>query len=204
MSSRHENRSTDPAPEGSTSTTRTAETSFRKERVLATPRIFKPNDDPVAWLAHFETIARGNHWVGAAKLDALGVYLGGTAQSWYEAQHQKWRTFEEFKLAFTDRYHTPMLMAQACEEARSYRQSDDQTVEEVIVDMDRIFSAAKIVDDLAKKTFLSAALKPEIRTFVLRGEAETYEEMCELASKEGQVLATVEAQERYHPLAGLS
>ncbi|KAF9307915.1 hypothetical protein BGZ91_008107, partial [Linnemannia elongata] len=43
-----------------------------RERILTTPRAFRPDDDPIAWLAHFEAIAYGNHWVNQGKLKAVG------------------------------------------------------------------------------------------------------------------------------------
>ncbi|KAF9580064.1 hypothetical protein BGW38_003436, partial [Lunasporangiospora selenospora] len=56
----------------------------------------------------------------------------------FEAHYCKWLTFDTFKEHFITRYHTHVIMAKAGVEARSYRQRTDQTVEEVVVDMNHI------------------------------------------------------------------
>ncbi|KAF9565619.1 hypothetical protein EC968_004051 [Mortierella alpina] len=75
----------------SASTTRApAEThrpSYPRERAIARPSRFHPKDDPLDFLLQFERIARGNNWLDKAKLDTLGVYLEGSAQTWYEDNH---------------------------------------------------------------------------------------------------------------------
>ncbi|KAG0283881.1 hypothetical protein BGZ98_006146, partial [Dissophora globulifera] len=167
-----------------------------RERILATPTKFLPDQDPIAWLTHFDTVANSNHWYGASKLSAIGAYLGGSAQSWYQAKHP-WKTYEEFSNAFKGRYHTHALKAQAGIKARNYQQSPNQSVEDVIVDLDRIFATASISDDFSKQTFLSAALRSDIRAVVLRGKPQNYEEMCNLAREEGQVLAATSAHDAY-------
>src|SRR5690606_18355473 len=87
-----------------------------RERVLAIPRIYYPDQDPIAWLSHFETIAKGNNWFGEARLNAVGVYMGGTAEVWYEVGHEQWTSYEAFKTEFIKRFHTHALISKAATE----------------------------------------------------------------------------------------
>ncbi|KAF8949344.1 hypothetical protein BGZ47_005567, partial [Haplosporangium gracile] len=69
----------------------------------------------------------------------------------------------------------------------------------MIVDMDRPFVLARMIDDNGKRLYFSAALGPKIRTVVLRQKPATYEEMCRFTREEGQVFAAVEAQDALSP-----
>ncbi|KAF9342700.1 hypothetical protein BGX34_007787, partial [Mortierella sp. NVP85] len=46
-----------------------------RERQLVRPDPFHPDHDPLEWLSHYGRIARGNNWVDAAKLDAVGAFM---------------------------------------------------------------------------------------------------------------------------------
>lgn len=160
-------QTTRTAPTNSTSTT-TTHVAQPCERILSTPRKFQPGEDPLVWIEDFNLTAKGNNWHAATKLNTVGLYLSGTAQKWYITNHNSWSTFNAFTEAFENRYLTHALKAKARMAAQEYRQSQYQTVDEVITDLNQLFRTAKITDDELKRYYLLAALRPEIRHEVLR------------------------------------
>ncbi|KAF9198619.1 hypothetical protein BGZ59_004481, partial [Podila verticillata] len=156
---------------------------------------FQPGEDPLVWIEDFNLTAKGNNWHAATKLNTVGLYLSGTAQKWYSTNHNSWSTFNAFTEAFENRYLTHALKAKARMAAQEYRQSQYQTVDEVIMDLNQLFRTAKITDDELRRYYLLAALRPEIRHEVLRNTPSTYNDTCEHALEEGEVLAEAEAHE---------
>ncbi|KAF9273382.1 hypothetical protein BGZ68_001562 [Mortierella alpina] len=70
---------------------------YQRERTIAQPARYHHNDDPLDFLLQFERIARGKSWQDKAKLDTLGVYLDGSAQTWYEDNHHLWHDYGMFE-----------------------------------------------------------------------------------------------------------
>ncbi|KAG0009186.1 hypothetical protein BGZ82_004164, partial [Podila clonocystis] len=175
--------------------TQTHNNNQLRERILVTPRKFHPGEDPLRWIEDFEVIAKGNNWIGISKLNTVGVYLAGTAQQWFSTNHHKWKTFKAFNEDFETRYLTHTLQAKALKLAQEYRQESDQSVDEVIMDLDRLFRSAKIEGSELNLSFLLAALRSRTRRVVLHAKCSSYEEACKFAIEEGDVQQADEAHD---------
>ncbi|KAK3809200.1 MAG: hypothetical protein J3Q66DRAFT_353197 [Benniella sp.] len=167
-------------------------TRYTRERQIARPDSLHPDNDPLEWLSHYGRIARGNNWIDAAKLDAVGAFMEGTALTWFENNHRNWDTLEAFEQAFLVKYHTEAKKHQAREKLLAYRQTDE-TVDDVIANLDRLFRTADVDDDKTKKTTLLRALNRDVALAVLRKAPDTYEQMCQHAEEEAQAQASIDA-----------
>ncbi|KAK3809199.1 MAG: hypothetical protein J3Q66DRAFT_287952, partial [Benniella sp.] len=159
---------------------------------IARPDPFHTDNDPLEWLSHYGRIARGNNWVDAAELDAVGAFMDGNALIWFENNHRNWHTFDDFEQAFLAKYHTEAKKHLAREKLLAYRQTDE-TVDDVIANLDRLFKTADVDDDKTKKTTLLRALNRDVALAVLRKAPDTYEQMCQHAEEEAQAQASIDA-----------
>ncbi|KAF9271037.1 hypothetical protein BGZ74_006596, partial [Mortierella antarctica] len=119
---------------------------------------------------------------------------------WYTNNHNSWTTFAAFDEAFENRYLTHALKAKARVAAQEYRQTQYQTVDEVIMDLNQLLRTARITDDQLKRSYLLGALRSELRQAVLRQSPTTYDETCERAMHEGEVLAEADAHDLGGPM----
>ncbi|KAF9901290.1 hypothetical protein BX616_002312, partial [Lobosporangium transversale] len=74
--------------------------AYPRERNLAQPEPFYPEDDPHQWLTQFERIV--------SQARCIWIYPEGSALGWYEENFEHWKTYDEFKDDFKKRYSTPM------------------------------------------------------------------------------------------------
>ncbi|KAF9342063.1 hypothetical protein BGX34_008896, partial [Mortierella sp. NVP85] len=89
-------------------------------------------------------------------------------------------------------YHTEAKKNQAREKLLAYRQKDE-TVDDVIVNLDRLYRTAAVEDERTKRTTLLRALNRDVALAVLRQAPANYEEMCQLAEQEAQTQASIDA-----------
>ncbi|KAF9343390.1 hypothetical protein BGX34_006827, partial [Mortierella sp. NVP85] len=135
----------------------------------------------------------GNNWIDAAKLDAVGAFMEGNALTWFENNHRAWHTFEEFEQAFLAKYHTEAKKHLAREKLLAYRQAADETVDDVIASLDRLFKTADVEEDKTKRTTLLRALNRDVALAVLRRTPINYAQMCHYAEEEAQAQASIDA-----------
>ncbi|GJJ70160.1 hypothetical protein EMPS_02509 [Entomortierella parvispora] len=93
-----------------------------RERVLATPRLHSPGEDPIAWLSHFDLVSQGNNWPPTTQFNTVGLYLGLNALHWFKEKHSTWTTFDDFKKAFRAKFLIHAFTAKARAAAQAFRQ----------------------------------------------------------------------------------
>ncbi|KAF9935659.1 hypothetical protein BGZ70_006907, partial [Mortierella alpina] len=102
---------------------------------IVTPPYFRPGDDPLDWLQTFKRAIKANGWTDTRALGMASAMMNEAAESAFEPPIDDLTTFKQFEEAFLLIFQLTDYKKNALQQARSYRQADDEDVEIFISNM---------------------------------------------------------------------
>ncbi|KAF9969847.1 hypothetical protein BGZ73_007611 [Actinomortierella ambigua] len=146
------------------------------------------NADPsqegrTAW----QCIAAANNYADGTKLNVMGGLLPTNSAAWFTRNRAAWKDYAAFRQGFLDRYQTEEYKDRVRSMAQSYRQGAQESVDNVIATMERLFKRANITANEEQVRLLTHAL-----LIVRRAKPDTFQKLLDvLYSEESIHLAAV-------------
>ncbi|KAF9943908.1 hypothetical protein BGZ70_005269, partial [Mortierella alpina] len=148
---------------------------------IITPPYFRPGDDPLDWLQMFKKAIKANGWNDTRALGMASAMMNEAAESAIEPPIDDLTTFKQFEEAFLLIFQLTDYKKNALQEAKQYRQADDEDVEIFISNMMKLFRRADITDDAKKAELFAEAANEAIYAKFLRKNPTTFREMKTIA-----------------------
>jgi hypothetical protein len=154
-------------------------------RRLMQPTIFSGgrDEDPCAWLDRYLKAARYNRWDHNKALRRVGLFLSGTAEAWFEAKEDTFTTWNDFQTAFEAKYLDKTYEEQAWNALQAFKMTKGQTVEEVVMQMYRLFRRARVTDKTTRLRLFRQALPSNYQQELIKEQPATFEEAADYAAK---------------------
>jgi hypothetical protein len=156
---------------------------YRNEGQWMKPSVFagRINDDPMTWLQRFNKVSRVNGWEDKKKLDMAECCMEDAAEDWFEARRDGWTNWAEFETAFQNKYITAAYIERAWQQLDSCRQASNESVDELVIKLNRLFKRAKVTDDATKLRVFKRALRTKYFKAVLKQGPESYAQAIRVA-----------------------
>ncbi|OMJ12529.1 hypothetical protein AYI70_g9060 [Smittium culicis] len=152
---------------------------------VAEPEIFESRkiNDPEEWIERFELFSRLNKWDDIDSKDFIQLYLGKKEVVWYKRNKNNFKSFKELKELFIQNYSNKELELLAWTKVNSIKQKDFLEIADMEMEMDSLFSKAKIIDEEVKFKCLLSALDPRFQRKVIERGIKTWKKAIDLVSE---------------------
>ncbi|KAG0007216.1 hypothetical protein BGZ82_005606, partial [Podila clonocystis] len=115
------------------------------------PAFFAADTDPVDWLDNFERAKQVNGWKDDIAYNMATIFVHDTCKTLLLEGENPATDLATFKTRFEELYQTDEYKDRHYGIAHNYRQADNETADQFIATMLRLFKKAGITDDATKR-----------------------------------------------------
>ncbi|KAF9943506.1 hypothetical protein BGZ72_003932, partial [Mortierella alpina] len=113
----------------------TAAPNFVSNIAFVKPPFLHPGDDPLDWLQSFKRAIKVNGWDDSRALAMASALMNEAAESAFDPPIDTLTTFPSFEEAFLLIFQLTDYKKKALQQAKKYKQGDDEDVEVFIANM---------------------------------------------------------------------
>ncbi|KAF9939270.1 hypothetical protein BGZ70_006470, partial [Mortierella alpina] len=145
------------------------------------PPFFHPGNDPLDWLQTFKRAIKANGWTDPRALGMASALMNEAAESAFDPPIDDLETFRQFENAFLEIFQLTDYKKNALQQAKNYKQADNEDVEIFISNMMKLFRRADITNDDKKAELFAEAANEATYDKFLRKNPKTFQEMKTIA-----------------------
>ncbi|PVU96342.1 hypothetical protein BB561_001234 [Smittium simulii] len=153
------------------------------------PDIFesKDNSDPEEWLEKYQLIAKLNRWEEAIQIDLVQLYLGKKEVLWFKKYKDSFKSWDILKKAFIKKFENKELELISWTKVNSLKQKDYSDISELEIDMEILFTKAKIDDERVKFNCLLTALETRYQRKILERDIKDWKKAINLINESERI-----------------
>ncbi|OMJ18447.1 hypothetical protein AYI69_g7017 [Smittium culicis] len=159
------------------------------------PFVFNSNteSDPEEWINRYDLYSRRLHWSEEDKIDILELYLDRKERNWYKNNKASLKSWGKTRIMFLEKFVGKESEIKAWVSLQDIKQDQYEDVEEFEIELNILFSKAKVQDANVKWRCLMASLNPKYQKLILREKISNYENAVQLVKDEAELYKLVDS-----------
>ncbi|KAF9198183.1 hypothetical protein BGZ59_004820, partial [Podila verticillata] len=160
---------------------------------------FAVDTDPMDWLDNFERAKQVNGWNDDVAYNMATIFVHDTCKTLLLEGEKPATDLATFKTKFEMLYQTHEYKTRHYNKAHNYCQADNETADQFIATMLRLFKKANITDETTKCRLFMSAANDHIHDGLLRKNPSTFSAMVAVAQNEGHISQAKSERRNHRP-----
>ncbi|OMJ26285.1 Transposon Ty3-G Gag-Pol polyprotein [Smittium culicis] len=166
----------------------------RKRRLLE-PTMFsgKEESDAEEWIDRYELYAKKEQWSDEDKMELIELYLDKKERYWFRSVKKGFKTWKDVRQAFLDKFVGKEQEIKAWRQLQEIRMEDFADVEDFEIEIQALFSKAKITDSTVQWRCLMSSLNPKYQRIILREKIVEFDKAMTAVKDESELYKLVDS-----------